>query len=104
MPTSLSSWAQAIQRDCEQFQAGESDAVLTLVQRLITLSADPAIPASVNQELDGWRRELEAALQWAETGDERGLGRAVGISIALHAWAVSLASNDAPGSASGPSC
>jgi hypothetical protein len=104
MPTSSSSWAQDIQRDCEQFQAGEFEAANTLVQRLITLSADPAIPASVNQEFDGWQRELAAALQWAETGDERGLGRAVGISIALHAWAVRLESNDAVGSALDPSC
>ncbi|HZN35877.1 MAG TPA: hypothetical protein VFB80_18735 [Pirellulaceae bacterium] len=78
-----------IVRACAELRAGKIDPT-ALGQRLVQLTSAPGTPAWVYRDAAEWRRQLEAAWQWAQSGDERGLGRAEGIAIALRGWAESL--------------
>jgi hypothetical protein len=81
--------AEGIVQACDEWRAGRIDPS-ALGQRLIQLAAEPGTGTWILRDTAEWRRQLEAAWQWAQSGNVRGLARIEGLVTAIRAWATSL--------------
>ncbi len=86
---SLSPLGLAILRACDEMRSSAINPPI-LGQRLVDLTSAPDVPSHVTQDAKEWQRQLEAAWQWYQDGDVRGLGRAEGIAFAMREWARGL--------------
>lgn len=92
-----SALVDAIHDACGGWPAGTSglsakgEQLRELTERLLQLSTNAELPASVATDISRWHDQLYAAWQWWDRdGDVRGLGRAEGIIGAMQGWASSL--------------
>jgi hypothetical protein len=91
--TAAGSWGEArgrplsplgldILRACDEMTSKAIDPA-ALGRRLVELTSAPDVPAHISEDANAWCRQLEAAGQWYQAGDVRGMGRAEGIAFSV---------------------